>query len=147
MSRPRLQTTTYMGYCHLLNKHVYPYFAQTGLQLKDVTPATIQQYYKVKADECLGGNTITKQHAVIRSALQYAVKTKLIHDNPCDFVDKPKRKKFVGDYYNADEIKKLLEVSKGTAAEVPIFIAAYFGLRRSEVLGCRWSAIDFTGKT
>jgi len=146
-SKPRLQATTYMGYMHLLTKHVYPYFQKSGLQLKDITPATIQQYYKLKADEGLGGNTITKQHAVIRSALQYAVKTKLIRDNPCDFVAKPKRKKFVAEFYNADEIKKLLEVSKGTAVEVPIFIASYFGLRRSEVLGCRWSAVSFTNKT
>ncbi|MCL2605625.1 MAG: site-specific integrase, partial [Defluviitaleaceae bacterium] len=27
---------------------------------------------------------------------------------------------------------------------VPVFIAAYFGLRRSEVIGLRWSAIDLT---
>lgn len=28
-----------------------------------------------------------------------------------------------------------------------VHIAAYYGLRRSEVLGLRWDAIDFTNKT
>ena len=92
----------------------------------------------------LNPNTIIKHHAVIRSALQYAVKSRLIKENPCDFVDKPKRQKYNGTYYNAEETKQLLAVAKGSPTEVPIFLAAYFGLRRSEVIGLKWSAIDFT---
>jgi len=75
--------------------------------------------------------------------LKHAVKSRIIKENPCDFVDRPKTKKYTGEYHNANEIVKLLEVAKGTTLEVPIFIAAYFGLRRSEILGIRWSAIDF----
>jgi len=146
INKSKLQPTTYMGYTHMLTKHVYPHFQSLALQLKDISPDTIQRYYNAKLDEGLNPNTIIKQHAVIRSALQYAVKTKLIKDNPCDYVDKPKRKKYVGEFYTADEIKQLLDVSKGTTVEVPIFIAAYFGLRRSEVLGCRWSSVDFSNK-
>jgi len=142
MRRTELQATTYMNYSHLLKKHVYPYFQAMGLQLKNVTPDIIQRYYNAKIGEGLNPNTVIKQHAVIRSALKYAVRSKMLKENPCDLVDKPKRKKYVGEFYNAEEIKELLAVSKGTTVEVPIFIASYFGLRRSEVLGLRWSVID-----
>lgn len=147
MSRQRLQPSTYMNYTHLVDKHVYPYFEVQGIELKDVTPDTIQRYYSAKMGEGLNPNTVIKHHAVIRTVLKYAVKSKLLKENPCDFVDKPKRKRYVGEFYNADEIKQLLEVSKGTPLEIPIFIAAYFGMRRSEVLGLRWSAIDTARKT
>jgi integrase len=144
MSQPKLQATTYMNYVHMANKHICPYFEELGLLLKNVTPDVIQRYHHTKLKSGLNPNTIIKHHAVIRSALQYAVKSRLIKENPCDFVDKPKRQKYNGTYYNAEEIKQLLAVAKGSPIEVPIFLAAYFGLRRSEVIGLKWSAIDFT---
>ena len=146
LNKPKIQPTTYMNYVHLLERHVCPHFQATSLQLKDVTPNLIQKYYNTKIQEGLNPNTVIKHHAVIRSTLQYAVKIKLIKENPCDFVDKPKRKRYVAEFYNAEEIRQLLNVSKGTTIEVPVFIAAYFGLRRSEVLGLRWSAVDLSNK-
>jgi integrase len=133
-----------MNYDHMLKKHVYPYFKGTQILLRNVTPDVIQKYYSAKASEGLNPNTIIKHHAIIRSTLQHAVKIKLLKENPCDFTDKPKRKRYVGEYYNAEEVKQLLNVAQGSSVEVPIFIAAYFGLRRSEVLGLKWSALDLS---
>ena len=49
-------------------------------------------------------------------------------------------------YYDKDEMKLLLSAIKGHKLEVPFTLAAYYGFRRSEVLGMRWSAIDFEHK-
>ena len=54
---------------------------------------------------------------------------------------------FIGSYYNAEEIKQLLDCIDGDPIRMPVLLAAYYGLRRSEVLGLKWSAIDFTEKT
>lgn len=35
----------------------------------------------------------------------------------------------------------------GTRMELPVMLAAYYGLRRSEVVGLKWSAINFEEKT
>ncbi len=35
---------------------------------------------------------------------------------------------------------------KGTALEFPVTMAAYYGLRREEVAGLKWDAIDFQYK-
>jgi integrase len=144
LQKPKLQATTYMNYIHLINRHVYPYFKALAIPLADIAPNAIQRYYNTKVEEGLNPNTVIKHHAVIRSALKYAVRSRLIKENPCDFVDKPKRKKYVAEFYNAEEIKQLLAVSKGTPIEVPIFIAAYFGLRRSEIAGLSWDRVDWT---
>ena len=45
------------------------------------------------------------------------------------------------------EVAKLFEAAKGTLLELPVFLGAFYGLRRSEVLGLKWSAIDFQNNT
>ena len=40
-------------------------------------------------------------------------------------------------------MQQLFEVVKGTRLELPVLVAAFYGLRRGEVLGLKWDAIDF----
>ena len=41
------------------------------------------------------------------------------------------------------KVATLLELTQNEPIAVPIFLASFYGLRRSEILGLRWSAIDF----
>ena len=50
-------------------------------------------------------------------------------------------------YYSADEIHALTEIAEGTKLEIPVLLASFYGLRRSEVLGLKWDAIDFEANT
>ena len=50
-------------------------------------------------------------------------------------------------YYSAEEMEKLFEVAQGHKLELIIQLAAFYGLRRAEVMGLRWEAIDFEAKT
>ena len=45
------------------------------------------------------------------------------------------------------EVAELLKALAGDPLYVPVLLAAVFGLRRSEALGLRWSAIDFEART
>ena len=42
---------------------------------------------------------------------------------------------------------KLFAVARGDPLELPIILGAFYGLRRSEVVGLKWNAIDFERKT
>ncbi|MCI6944535.1 MAG: site-specific integrase [Faecalibacterium sp.] len=86
-------------------------------------------------------------HANIHKALKYAVKIDLIPTNPADKVERPKKNEFKGSYYSADEIHALTEIAEGTKLEIPVLLASFYGLRRSEVLGLKWDAIDFEANT
>lgn len=145
--KSRVQITTYDGYKHMLNKYIYPYFKNTRLNVQDVKPMHIEKYCTEKINDGLSPNTVIKHLAVIRTALQDAVKNGIIRTNPADLVEKPKRVKPKHDYYKQDELQKLLAVVKDTNIEVPVFLAIVFGLRRSEVLGLTWSAVDFENMT
>mgnify|MGYP004689760569 CR=1 FL=1 len=40
-----------------------------------------------------------------------------------------------------------MEIIKNTTIELPVIIAGVYGLRREEVIGIKWNAIDFKAKT
>lgn len=44
-------------------------------------------------------------------------------------------------------MKLLLETVKGIRLEIPVMLASFYGLRRSEVLGLKWDAVDFDKNT
>ena len=71
------------------------------------------------------------------------MKTDLIPVNPVDKVDRPKKNDFQPVFLDAAELQHLFEVVKGTKLELPVLVAAFYGLRRGEVLGLKWDAIDF----
>lgn len=143
----RVQITTYDGYKHMLNKHIYPYFKNTRLNIQDVKPMHLEKYCADKIADGLSPNTVIKHLAIIRTAMQDAVKNGIIRKNPANLVDKPKKIKPKHDFYNKSELQKLLSVSKGTNIELPVFLAVVYGLRRSEALGLMWSAVDFENNT
>ena len=49
-------------------------------------------------------------------------------------------------YYSLDELKCLLDNVHGTTLETVILLAAWYGLRRGEIIGLKWSSIDFRKK-
>lgn len=145
--KSRVQMTTYDGYKHMLNKYIYPYFKNTRLNVQDVKPMHIEKYCAERISNGLSPNTVIKHLAIIRTALQDAVKNGIIRTNPADLVEKPKRVKPKHDYYKQEELQKLLAVTRDTPIELPVFLAVVFGLRRSEAVGLKWSAIDFEAMT
>lgn len=62
-------------------------------------------------------------------------------------MDRPKAAPFVGSFYDSAEVQKLFEAAKGSKLEIPIFLGAFYGLRRSEAIGLKWDAIDFQNDT
>ncbi|MFQ9204987.1 MAG: tyrosine-type recombinase/integrase [Flavonifractor plautii] len=46
-------------------------------------------------------------------------------------------------YYLDSEVLNLFEVIKGHKIELVVLLTAFYGLRRSEVIGLKWSAFDF----
>ncbi len=143
-NRVNVAVTTYNQYVNMLKNHIAPYFDRRRITLGKLTPGDLEDYYNAKIAEGLNPNSVIKQHAIIRSALQWAVKHRYIRDNAADLADKPSREKYHGEApYSVEEVANLLTLTQNEPIAVPIFLAAFYGLRRSEILGLRWSAIDF----
>ena len=149
----QIQVTTMESYRSMVKNHIDPYFRSLNVYLNELTPQQIQNYYNTKAKEIgprgkpISGKTIHRQHIVIRGSLEDAVKKNIILFNPADRVDVPKREKFVGCFYNAEQTSQLLDAVKGTLIEGIVTVTVYYGLRKGEALGLKWNAIDFDNNT
>lgn len=137
---------TFASYSNIVKTAVAPYFREKEITLKNLTAKDIQEFYLYELGR-VSASTVIHYHANIHKALKYAVKIDLIDVNPADKVERPKREHYVGSFYDADEINALFEVAKGTKLELPILFGAFYGLRRSEVIGLKWDAIDFEQNT
>ena len=146
MMRTAVTETTYSSYCFNVEKHIIPYFEPLGVTLAGLQPRQIQSFYLHEA-ETLKNTSILRFHANLHKALKYAVRIDLIASNPVDKVDRPKPQAFMANYYSAEEMEKLFEAAQGHKLELIIQLAAFYGLRRAEVMGLRWEAIDFEAKT
>ena len=145
--RSTIATATYQSYANMLRARIIPYFEPRGIAVMDLTPQDIEDFYqKVLADGCTT-NTVIHYHAIIRKALQSAVRKDILSKNPADKVDRPKKNVYHGTFYSEEEMLVLFDAVEGDPLELCVKIAAYYGLRRSEVLGLRWSAIDLEHKT
>ena len=92
-------------------------------------------------------NTVIRRHANIHSSLEYAVQLKLLKDNPANRVSRPEENTYEAKYYSVEEMMQLFKAAHGDPLEICIFLAAFYGMRRSEALGVRWSSIDLVNKT
>lgn len=150
MMENSVDITTFSSYNIVVKNKIIPYFDthHPGLRLTDLTPKHIQDYYTYEMKvNGVSANTVIHRHANIRKALQYAFKTGLLNSNPADRIERPRKEKFVGSIYNAEELGQLFKAVKGDPIELGVILAAFYGLRRSEVVGLRWEAIDFQKKT
>lgn len=145
--RVTIAKTTYSSYKHTIEKIICPYFEEQRIKLVDLKPFHIQAFYTYKLGSGVGGNTIHHYHANIRKALKDAERVELIICNPADKVTLPKVEKHQGDFYTKDELRKLADAVKDSKLETPVMLAIWFGLRRGEVVGLRWDAINFDAKT
>lgn len=142
--RPHITVTTYNQYVNMLNNHIAPYFDSSSITVGNVTPGDLEDYYRFKVAEGLSPNTVIKHHAIIRSALQWALKHQYIRYNPADLATRPSKVHYqANEPYSVEEIVQLLTLTQEEPIAVPIFLASFYGLRRSEALGLRWSNIDF----
>jgi len=142
IAKSTIAVTTYSSYDGLLKSAILPWFRKNPTTLKQLTAKDIQDFYTAQLKR-VKPNTVIHYHAVIHRALKYAVKTDLIPVNPADKVDRPKKNSFQPSFYDKDEINRLFEAAEGNIVEAPIKLAAFYGLRKSEVLGLKWDAIDF----
>jgi len=137
---------TYASYSNIVKKKISPYFRKKEITLRNLTAKDIQEYYLYELKR-VSANSVIHYHANIHKALKYAVKIDLIDVNPADKIERPKKERYVSSYYDAEELNRLFEVSKGSKLEIPILLGAFYGLRRSEAIGLKWRAIDFEQDT
>ena len=142
-----VKITTYNSYEVHYRNHIKPYFDKLGVTVCDLKPIHIQRYYNDLIGKGLSASTVKRHHANIHKALDYALKMNIIPYNPADRITLPKREHYTGKFYDDVQLKKLMELCTNTPIESCVFLTINYGFRRSEVLGLKWSAVNFIENT
>lgn len=146
--RHSVENSTFTSYRQMTNNHIKRYFTENPIKLVELSAIHIQTFYnELMINYNLSANTVIHHHAIIRKCLDYAFKMDIIPSNPADKIQRPKIEQFIGSFYTESELNTLFEKSKDDPLELVVLVTAFYGLRRSEVLGLQWDSFDFKNKT
>lgn len=138
---PHRASTTAYCYRNIVENHLIPALGE--VRLRELTPALIDGYYQwLEKDKGLSPNTIRKHHTLLHTSLQLAFRQGVLPGNPVCRATPPSPVPGRARYYTPQQLSRLLHAVEGHALEVPVKLACYLGLRRSEVLGLRWRDVD-----
>jgi len=145
-----LALNTYISYSGMCNARIKDFF-HTKYRVKDIDYFVLDEFFKTFTEDGLARTTKTRYKALIKQVLDEAVETELIAANPIYRFKKGTfgKSNFKSKPYNDEEMDELLEKLMATNDLIAKLsaITFYYALRREEVLGWKWSQIDFDKKT
>lgn len=144
----------YEKYCHVMDLCIIP--ALGHMKLKDIRPIHIQRFVNAlqERDTHLDGKkgklspaTVRRYYTIIQSIMHSAYKLELIGVNPADSdrITLPKLEEAKTEIFTDEELTAMFDALKGEPLQyqVLIHLALNTSCRRGELVGLRWSDINF----
>lgn len=137
-----VELTTSVRTDDLFRLHILPSLGQ--FKISKITPWQCQELITEKGKTF---RNIKQIKSYISQIFEFAIKMKLISDNPVKGVVLPKREKIESqNYFTVQELHQFLNIVKEEEPykNYALFrLLAYSGLRKGELYSLRWSDIDF----
>lgn len=135
---------TYVSYykVHIANSPI------EKVLLSKLSALHIQNFIKELRDKNLSDGMVKGIFKTINASLNAAEKMDLVNKNVASKVEKPKVKRKERTIWSNDSVKHMLSMSKGSSRYwIAVFLAVMTGMRQGEILGLKWSDIDFDKRT
>ena len=143
---------------HRIEHYIKPYLGNVAV--KDLTthdldlfydslqdkPAVVLKGHK-KTDATVSLSVIEKTHALLRSALNQAVKWEYISSNPAERVTLPKYRPAERDVWSASEAQYALDCCLDPVLHTAMLLALGCSMRIGEILGLTWDCVDFSDES
>ena len=114
--------------------------------LSRLTPLAVQDLFDALRTRGLSPGVIRNVHAVLSGALRYAVKKKLLKENPAADVDRPKLRQRTLPAMTEEEAGRFIEAARRDPNGLLFTFWLFTGLRPAEFCGVRWTDIELTGE-
>ncbi len=143
--KPRRGENTYSAYLLAVTRHLTPKLGHIRLQ---ALRATDIERYHAEAAKQLSAGTCQLHHYVLSSALRVAERDGLIRRNVATLAFRPSSRRPEGlvRARTAEEARLVLEAARSVSAHASALMGTALdsGARKGELLGLRWTDIDFT---
>ncbi len=158
-SKPSIREQTAYYYNNYIEKHIVPGIG--SIRLDKLTTIQIQQFYnRLKTsgriqryehielkDKGLSNRFIRGVHGVLRSALEQAVKERLITSNPAEGCKLPRIDKKEMKVLLPEQIGAYLQEANRRGLLPAYYLELTSGLRRGELLALLWTDLDVENMT
>jgi integrase len=136
---------TFKSYSEITHQHLIPGIGH--IRLTGLTPQHVQALVNEKARDGLSPRTVHYLRAVLRNALNKALRWSLVLRNVAELVDVPRIPRTERPTLDVDQARRFLAIARGHNLEALYTVALALGLRQGEALGLKWQDIDFTART
>lgn len=140
---PRLKPSTVRSYRQKLNNQILPYFKRTRVTLLDLHIQHLEGFYAYLLKGGLSPTSVHHCHRLLSTALNDAMRFRLILFNPATLAKLPKKQPYEAKFLNYSQMHELAALFKGDILEPVVQFICTYGVRRSEALGLCWDMIDF----
>jgi len=144
----RLRPATYDSYKRTIERRVVPRIG--GIRLRQLAGDDLNRMYADllerggRREQGLSLRTVRYVHAIVRKALQDAVRWNLVHRNVAEQADPPaqRRNRSAINTWSKDQLKAFLAHVADDRLYALWHLLASTGMRRGEALGLSWDALD-----
>lgn len=150
---PQVKPETWQDRARNLEQHVVARIG--GIRLQELNAAHVNRLYadllkegRVREEGGLSPTTVRRIHAILRKALNDAVRWSLLEANPALSADPPPAKVVKAsrrrsmNVWTGHQLRAFLHANRDHPHHSLWLFAATTGARRSEVLGLRWADLD-----
>lgn len=138
--KKNLRATTLAVYKDIVNGKLIPKFGDR--KVSDITKKDIEDYYAELRLAGLSKNSIKHYNSYLSGIFKTAKKKGYIRDVPTSDISFRNAYTYRGKSFTKDQIAAIKQAVEGTLLELPVYLALYCGLRRSETLGLLWTNVD-----
>jgi integrase len=140
-ARTSFAGTSYCRFENINRNHVTPKLGDILLQ--KLTARHLNRAYAAWREAGLHEQTVAHHHRLIHRVLGQAEREGILQQNVAAKADKPKPLESQKRALSVDELDRLFAAARGTRLSALVMLAATTGCRRGELLGAKWSDIDF----
>ncbi len=141
VEKPTIRVSTYVNNRVVVYKHLIPGIGHFKLQ--KLTAHQLQSFYAKKLKTGTSASRVVRLNAVLHKALKHAKRIKLVGSNVSEDVDLPTPQSPDVQFLTDDQARQFLQRMKEHNLEALLTLAMTTAMRKGEMLGLRWSDIDF----
>ncbi len=143
---------TYVSFSNAVHKHIIPFMGKK--KMTDVSKGDVRRLYNDRAAFSVSIARMVK--TVMNVSFDYAVAMKIVSVNPAAGVELLKQIEKTAYHIRSideqktltmEQIQILLEASRDTPIHMMVLFNVLMGLRRQEILGLKYSDIDYVNRT
>jgi integrase len=143
--KPNLRPKSYRSYEQLVRLYLNP--ALGHLDLAKLQPQHVQAMLNQMRERGLSPRTCQYARAVLRKALNQALRWGLVAKNAAALADPPKAARHEIRPLDPAEARRFLDAARGNRLEALYRVTLSLGLRQGEILGLQWADADLDAGT